>query len=550
MKTFARPIALACLFFALYMALTACSRSPEAAPGATGDAEGGQDRSRVLVVVEEEPDTVDFQSTTIHYTIAANVFDRLVEMTSDAQGEVTVVPSLALSWEVSDDGRVYTFHLRPDVRFSNGEALTASDVLYTFTRLLTWPEGSNRDIAENIVGAQALQQGRADRLEGFEVLGELDFAITLEQPFEAFLACLSMPGASILDQTTTEAAGERFGQAPEWTVGTGPFILTAWERGSGMLMTANPTCWQGAPACVEVDMRFLTEPEELKMLYEQGGLDILDLDDAANYKEFFVHGDIYRDKLYKVPWIGITYIALNEKARPLDDARVRQALQLALDRAKLLKVVCSGWGSVENGIFPHGLYGFNPDLPEIPCDPDRARALLAEAGYPDGFELRAAVKSSATQWELTLMRLAASMWAKVGVRASIEVLDEDEFMRLRKAGELPCYSATWTADYDDPDNFIYTFFGTPENAKNRSLNYGDEAVMARVRAARLISDPQARLAEYRELERIIIQQDAAWIPLFSRLHIYALSDRVESIHASWNGSVKNTYGAIVLREAP
>ncbi len=540
-------VGIVCLVIALALSVNACSHNLEEQAIREAEAEAGLDTSRFLVAVEDEPFTVDFQCTTIYYTIATNVFNRLVEMEPNAEGEVTVTPSLAKFWEVSDDGREYTFHLRENVIFSNGSPLTASDVLYTFTRLLTWPDSCNRDIAEVIVGAKALEQGEADRLEGFHLIDDLNFTITLEQPFEAFLACLSMPGASILDAETTEAAGERFGKNPAWTVGTGPFILREWTPGEGMLLTANPNCWEGPPRCEGLDLRFLTEPEELKLLFEKGELDILDLDDMANYAEFYVHGDIYQDRLFKVPRIGTTYIALNETVKPLNDVRVRKALQLALNRKMLLNVVYSGFGTVENGIFPHGLYGFNQDLPEIPYDPEAARALLAEAGYPDGFELKVCVNTASTQWEMTLMRLVASMWEKVGVRATIESMDDTEFLRQRKAGELPCYSATWTADFDDPDNFIYTFFGSKENTAFRSLCYPDEAIMARVQNARLITDPAARLEEYRELERVIVQEDAAWIPLFSRLHMYVYSERVEGLKATWNGSVKNMYSKIEIR---
>ncbi len=531
------------------LSLWGCASRPEAAPAAPeARADTTPDTSLYLVAVEDEPDTVDFQCTSIHYTVAQNVFNRLVEMDSDPDGAVTIRPALAESWEVSDDGRRYTFRLRDGVRFSNGATLTASDVDYTFHRLLTHPDSCNRDIAEEILGADKLAKGEAERLEGFEIIDDLTFAITLRQPFEAFLACLSMPGASILDEDTTRAAGDRFGLDPACTVGTGSFILREWVPGQGLLLTANPDCWEGPPKCAGLDLRFMTEPEEIRMLFEAGGLDVLDLDEVGNSVEYFIHGDIYRDRLYTVPRIGTTYIALNETVKPLDDARVRKALQLALNRVLLLDAVYSGRGSVENGIYPHGLYGFNPDLPAIPYDPAAAKALLAEAGCAEGFDLTLSVNAASTQWEMTLMRMVVSMWEECGVRATIEVLEDDEFMPLRKSGELACYSATWTADYNDPDNFIYTFFGSRGNTRFRSLCYQDEDVMARVRAARRIVDADARLEEYRELERKIVQEDAAWIPLFSRLRYYVTSERTSGIQSSWNGSVKNKYREFTIRD--
>lgn len=499
------------------------------------------DISRFLVAIEDEPDTVDFQCTSIHYTIAQNVFNRLVEMENDADGQMQILPSLATSWEVSDDGRDYTFHLRENVRFSNGNPLTASDVQYTFTRLLTHPDSCNRDIVDCILGAEKLINQETDRLDGFTVLDDLDFSITLEQPFQAFLACLSMPGASILDMETTEEAGDRFGTDPEWTIGTGSFILWKWIPEEGLLLTANPDCWQGPPACDGLDLRFITDSKEIRRMFEDGEIDVLDLDELGNTAEFFLHGKIYQDRLFSVPRIGITYIALNESMAPLDDVRVRKALQLSLNRFMLLTAVYGGRGSVENGIYPHGLYGFNPALPELPYDLDEARRLLDEAGYPDGLDLTISVNSASTRWELSVLRLAASMWSDIGVRAAIDVLDESEFMRLRKSGQLACYTALWTADFNDPDNFIYTFFGTKENTTFRSLCYGNMPVMERVRQARNIIDPHDRIQEYQDLEKIIVQDDAGWIPLYSRLRYYVTSERLKGIQASWNGSVKNMY---------
>ncbi|MBP5292125.1 MAG: ABC transporter substrate-binding protein [Lachnospiraceae bacterium] len=525
----------------LVLSCTACNvRRPRRDPGADS-ASAEPNIAHFLVAIEDEPDTVDFQCTSIHYTIAQNVFNRLVEMENDDDGEMQILPSLAKSWEISDDGITYTFHLQENVRFSNGNPLTSSDVQYTFTRLLTHPDSCNRDIVDGILGAEALINNDTDTLEGLTIINDLDFTITLEYPFQAFLACLSMPGASILDQETTEEAGDRFGTVPEWTIGTGSFVLWKWIPEEKMLLTANPDCWLGPPKCEGLDLRFITDSKEIRRMFEDGEIDVLDLDELGNTAEFFLHGKIYQDRLFNVPRIGITYIALNENIAPLNDVRVRKALQLSLNRAMLLTAVYSGRGSVENGIFPHGLYGYNPDLPDIPYDLEEARRLLDEAGYPDNLDFTVSVNSASTRWEMSVLRLATFMWSKIGVRAKIEVLNESEFMRLRKSGQLACYTALWSADFNDPDNFIYTFFGTSENTTFRSLCYNNTDVMDRIRLARTIVDPDERIREYQDLERIIVHEDAGWIPLYSRLRYYVTSERLRGIQASWNGSVKNKY---------
>ena len=536
----AQTLLVTLLLLVVTLLCTACG-GKESSSISTQPAQQNLDTSKFLVAIEEEPDTVDFQCTSIHYTIATNVFDRLVEMKADESGSVKAMPSLAKSWEKSEDGKTYTFHLREGVTFSNGAALTSSDVLYSFTRLLTHPDSCNQDIVQNIYGAGALAEGKAKELEGFKVLSDSDFSITLEQPFEAFLACLSMPGASIMDEETTTAAGDRFGVDPTSTIGTGPYVLKEWEPGKGMTLVPNESCWDGLPKNAGLDLRFITDAEEIRMMFEKGKLDILDLDDQGSSAEFFIHGDIYQSRIEEVPQIGISYIALNESVTPLNDARVRKALQLSLDRAALLDIVYSGRGSVENGIFSHGLYGFNPDLPAIPYDVSQAKSLLAEAGYEKGFDLTFSVKSSSTQAEMTLAEHAVDMWKALGINASVKVIDEDEFMSLRKGGKLACYTATWTADYNDPDNYIYTFFGSPENTLFRSLCYPKNDIMGRVRDARTITDPAKRLEEYQDLEQIIVQEDAAWVPLFSRTRLYVTSERLADFQHAWNGSVKNVY---------
>ena len=494
-----------------------------------------------LVSVIEEPDTTDFQQTTVHYTVALNVFDRLVEMQKASDGTVTVSPSLAKSWEVSEDGLTYTFHLQEGVNFSNGSPLTSSDVYYSFKRLLTHPKSCNQDIVQDILGARDLADGKATDLEGFQVVDDTTFKITLEKPSSAFLACLCMPGASILDQQSTEHQDECFGIDPEATIGTGPFVFDEWRNQDRLLLKPNKTYWNGPAMTNGLDLRFVYDSETLDDMFKRGELDIVNLDDLGDFGNNYLNGASDLGKVVASPHIGIDYIALNESIKPLDDVRVRKALQLALDRQALLDTAYNGSGKIENGIFPRGLYGFNPDLAPIPHDINRAKELLEEAGLPDGFELVVSMRATTPLWQRQLMMAAKSMWSEIGVNASIRILSEEEFMSQRTSGKLACYTASWAADYDDPDNFIYTFFGSPENTLNRSLCYPNTEVMQRVHDARSITDENKRLEEYHELERLIVQEDAAWIPLFSRERHFLVSNRVQNFTTSWNGWFETCY---------
>ena len=503
---------------------------------------------RYLRVVDDEPDIVDFQRTTLYYTVALNVFDRLVETETDEAGNTKIVPSLAESWTVSDDGLEYTFRLRSGVVFSNGQKLTAEDVHYTLVRLLTHPDSRNREIAAEIAGAEQLMRQETDELAGFAAQGDSVFTIRLAEPFPSFLACLSTPGASIMNKKSAEEAGDAFGQDPAKTIGTGPFILEEWVPGKGMTLRANPACWRGAPGCDSLELLYVTDEAEQRLMFERGELDILDLDKLGDEAEYFIHGDMYENKRYEAAQVDISYIALNQSIRPLDDVRVRQALQMALDRQLILDVLYGGRGTLENGIFPHGLKGFNPDLEPIRYDPEEAKRLLAEAGYADGFDLQVIVNISAGQTRKQLMQLAASMWEKIGVRATVSILTSGEFMTMRTSGKAACYTATWSADYNDPDNFIYSFFGSEENTVYRSLCYPDGDVIRRVQDVRGIPDEKERLKEYAALEKKIIREDASWIPLFSRTHLYVTGERVEHFETAWNGWCEPAYSRITLKQ--
>lgn len=531
---------------ALCLLLTACKGA--SAPDSEDKTRNEDDRSGYLTIADHEPETTDPQSTSEDYMVALNVFDRLVEMRTDGSGSARIVPSLAESWEITDEGYVYTFRLREGVTFSNGEPLTASDVRYTMTRLLTNPESVHKELLSCVFGAEALQNGTVSTLAGFNVHDDLEFSIVLTAPCAAFLARLSTPALSILDEETTESAGEKFGRTAEDTVGTGPFVFRKWDAGSELVFAANPDCWSGAPKCGGVTVKLVPDGDLQSVMFEDGTLDILDLDNMGSEAEFFIRGDIYQSQLQRGSRVGICYIALNESVEPLNDVRVRKALQLALDRKTLLTAALSDRGEVENGIFPRGLTGYDPTLPEIPYDPQEALRLLEEAGYAEGFDLKFSISSDAGQVKTDLAPLLAYMWQQIGVRVEIEELDDAIFAQRRRSGALMCYYGRWSADYNDPENFIDTFFADASVSRSRSLCYDNEEVMERVCASHRITDSETRLREYQRLQRTIVQEDAAWIPLFSQQHYFAVNERVDGFRVAWNGWSSVCYRDVSVSE--
>lgn len=524
------------------LALCSCGVTP-------GENAASSDRtSKYLTFLDTEPASADPQCISTNYTVPLNIFDRLVEVDEES-GDNSLKPSLASSWEVSSDRLVYTFHLREGVTFSNGSPLTASDVGFTLKRLITHPDSLNRDLAMCILGAEQLRGGTADELAGFQIVDDYTFAITLERPFGPFMAGLSTPGASILDEQSTLAAGDSFGKEVGASIGTGPFVLSEWNAGKSIVLTANERWWAGAPRCQGLKMLFYSDTDSMTEMYESGQIDILDLDRLGMDADYFLRGDVYRTNVIRGRRVGISYVALNESIAPLNDVRVRKALQLSLNRDVLLEVGINGTGTLEDGIFPQGLVGHNPDLPKIAYNPEQAASLLEAAGYGGGFNLQVEYPESSTQSVKDLLNVMASMWGDIGIRADVVELKDDVFAERRKNGELTCYTATWSADYNDPDNFMYTFFGNGENSRSRSLCYADEQVMKRVQDARYIVNDALRIGEYQALEQKIVQEDAAWIPLYSKLHFFLVGDRVDGFKVRWNGWSSNRYDDVAIVDA-
>ena len=523
------------------LAMTGCSGSGgNANSGSQAEKPAGAsqtsdlDTSRFLAVANvSDVQTADVQKTSKDYQIPMNIYDRLVDIAVAEDGTSSVVANLAESWDISDDGLEYTFHLRKGVKFHNGNDLTAEDVAYTFHRLLTVEGATNTEFIDQIKGADELYKKEAQELEGMEVIDDYTFKITLKEAYAGFLACLSAPGVSIYDSEATEAAGDQFGLDPELTVGTGPFKFHSWTLNDQIILTANEDYWKGASALPGIVIKVVPDTETQTMMFESGQLDIIDLDFVQDSADHFI--ETYPDQIISGPRVGITYFTMNENQEPFGDVRVRKAVQMAIDRQKILDALYGGRGQVEHGIFPHGLIGYNPDLPEINYDPEAAKALLADAGYGDGFTMEIGADSSASDTVTMALEIIKEQLSLVGINAEIKNYDESTWLDTRNAGDMGSFMSTWTADYNDPDNFIYTFFGNEDKSRMRSINYKDTDVMKRVQEARAIVDTGERLAEYNALEEKLIQEDAAWVPMFSRLHLFAVSKRTDGFKVSWNG---------------
>lgn len=557
-------LALAALMAASFLATGCGSKGGEPAPssqaaadsGSQGASDQGETGSAgdtgidttgfLMAALNADIQTADIQKTSKDYQIPINIYDSLCEIKVAEDGTSSIEPCLAEKWDVSQDGLEYTFYLKKGVKFHNGEELKASDVKYTFERMLTVQGGVNAEFLDQIKGSAALFEGTAAELEGFELIDDYTFKLTLEEPYSGFLACISTPAVSIYNEKATEEAGDQFGLDPAKTVGTGPFKFASWTYNDQLVLVRNDDYFQGASALPGVVIKIVPDTETQTMMFESGQLDLMDMDVVTDQIDRFEQS--YPDQLVSGPRLGTTYFTMNENIEPLNNLQVRKAVQMSIDRKAILDTLYGGRGQLENGIFPHGLIGFNSNMPEIQYDPEGAKALLAEAGYGDGFTMEIAADMSAFDTVNMALEIIKEQLAQVGINAEIKNYDESTWLETRNSGELGSFMSTWTADYNDPDNFIYTFFGNAEKTKMRSLNYPDAEVMSRVTAARTILDNEQRMKEYNALEEKIVAEDAAWVPMYSRLHLFAVSKRVQNFKVPWNGLSDNDFYPLSITE--
>ncbi|MCA6435381.1 MAG: ABC transporter substrate-binding protein [Bacteroidetes bacterium] len=457
------------------------------------------------------------------------IFNGLVQM----DDELNVLPSIAKKFSISSDGLVYTFDLRTDVFFhanpcftkGEGRKVIAKDFVFSFTRLF------DSKVSSATTLLNCIDRSEKTNYKGFEAINDSTFKIHLTKPYSAFLNILTMKYFSVVPHEAIDYYGESFRTNP---VGTGPFTFKKWEEGTRIILQKNPNYFERdeknerLPYLDGVNISFIKDRETAFMELLNGKFDMLSGADAFNTMEVLTRDaelkDTYQKRFYlqKTTFLKTDYIGilLDEKIdyvknSPLRLKAIRQAINYAFDREKLVKFIRNGIGVPATcGFIPKGMRSYNPALVKgYYYDPNKVKQLLAEAGYPNGENLPELVIHAADNFKEAL-EFIQSQLGQNNIKVQISIEKPSVLKQAVNACEYNLFKKSWVGDYGDEENFMNLFYS--KNFAPQGVNYfhyNNPKFDDLYEKALVATTDSAKIDLYQKMEMLIID-DAPVIPLY------------------------------------
>lgn len=456
--------------------------------------------------------------------IVSKLYDGLMRYSYES---TDVVPNLAERFEANDEATEFTFYLRKDVKFHDGTPLTASDVKYSFERVLNPDTGSSLGwvFADALItGAREFAAGEADEVSGIEVIDDHTIKISLDGPYSLLLHHLSMPAAHVVPEHIASELGEDFSSNP---VGTGPFIFESRVRDSNLVLKANKDYFAGAPKIDGVEYRIITESLIRWEEFMAGNLHSSGIPDAIFPQ--VMADESMADQIVSRAELATFYWAMNQRFEPFQDIRVRRAMAMAIDREAILAGPYNGKDVLANGPIPPGLAGY-VGHDSIEYDPEGAKALLAEAGYGDGFEVE--IWSTTAETTVAANELIQFFLGEVGVDVTINQVDFGTMIDAAINGRASALLLSWYADYADAYNFLHPLY-VASGAQRYA--YSNDEVTALVEKAAATADFDERMPMYQEIEKLIVED----IPVVYLRHPVVYSAEAKNVSGLLNHPIFN-----------
>ncbi|HIY09398.1 MAG TPA: peptide ABC transporter substrate-binding protein [Firmicutes bacterium] len=523
--------------------------SVSTAGGQTPAASGEQ---KIIFALHNEPDSIDpgITDNTFAIPILFNAFEGLVAYDT----ENNIVAADAETWEISEDGLTYTFHLRDNLKWSDGTPLTAQDYLYSIKRVITPATGAKYAymVTDYIKGAaeyyDLLGSGTADEAAIAEAEANLGvtapddqtLVITLNNTTPYFLGILAMWTYAPVQQATVEANGDSWTQSPDTFICNGPFKVSAMSFGEGVTLVKNENYWDAANVQLEeVEYRYILDMSTALSAFESGEIDGMMSVPSADLPRLKAESD----SLTIWPAFGTTYYLLNNAVEPLDDPLVRQALNLAIDRTALIDSVMQSTDTPALALVGPGYVVDGEDFTEGRSDfglsasgnVEEAQRLLAEAGYPNGEGFPTLRLGYYTDTVVKKVAEAMQQMFKQNLNIDLEITTADwaVYYEQVQAGDYDIAAMGWGADYLHPMSFLPLFeTGSTQNYSN----YSNPEYDALVEQARVEPDAQTAMDLMRQAEALMME-DYPFIPVFYRSYPMMMQTYVKG----WSRSPLNYF---------
>lgn len=482
-------------------------QTPEVTPTVSIDGGG------VLTLFGVDPITLDpaVSAEMTSHEYIAQIFGGLVCLNDNLES----APDIAERWEISEDGRTYTFYLREDVTFHDGKIVKAEDFKYSWERACDPATGSHvaGTYLGDIVGVGDVLAGKASEISGVKVVNDYTLEVTIDAPKSYFLSKMTYPTAYVVDRNNV-MEGREWWRQPN---GTGPFKLKEW-REEDLLVLERNRYYYGEVAGVKQVVFQLWSGVPMRM-YETGDIDVTDVSISYIDRVTDEAGPFYHE-LEIVPELSFGYIGFNSTRPPFDDANIRRAFSMAVDKDKLVSLVFRDLVQRADGILPPGMPGFNENLAGMGYDVDRAKELIAASQYGDVSGLPPITITTSGYGGMISQELEAIIqeWrTNLGVEVMVRQMEPQRFLYHLKQEKDEMFYIGWVADYPHPQDFLDVLFRT--GADNNFGEYTDAEIDALLDRAAVEVNTELSFDLYQQVEQLLVD-DAACLPLwFGRNYI-------------------------------
>ena len=455
------------------------------------------------------------------FKVCDNIYDTLVQY---KDGSSEIEPGLATSWKSSEDGLVWTFHLRKGVTFHDGTPFNAEAVLFSLNR-----QHDKTHPFHDVGGSYVywVATGLADIVDKITAIDEFTVQIHLKTAYAPFIYTIAITSFSIVSPTAVKELGDEYSNNP---VGTGPFKFVQWDRGDKIVLAANENYWGGRPKLDRVIFRSIPDNAVRLIELQRGGLHAMEFPNPDDLQQI---QDDETLELLSQPGMNIGYLAMNMDKPPLNNLKVRLAINHAINKSAIIKHLYQGLGIPAKNPIPPTLWSYDDTIENFAYNPKLAKQLLVEAGYPNGFET--------TLWALPVPRpyipdgralaeVLQSELRNVGIETKIVTYDWGTYLEKTKNGEHDMAMLGWSADLGDPDNFFY-FLLSKSSAEKPAGNiafYRSDAMQDVLEQARATSDKEKRISLYQEAQQIF-HKDVPWVPLAHAKQILVVNKKVKNL---------------------